>query len=94
MTPGVISLGRRMFDIDDDDLECEDMLEQTGDALHRLPQSYKFTSALVHVQFNVPSDDGRTNSDTISILFDIYRCFSQIMSQNSPLKPRDWKLKV
>ena len=94
MTPGVISLGRRMFDIDDDDLECEDMLEQTGDALNTLPQGHKPATAMVDVQFNVPSDDGKTNSDIISILFDIYRCFSQIMSQNSPLKPRDWKLKV
>ena len=83
-----------MFDIDDDDLECEDMLEQTGDALDTLPQGHKPATAMVDVQFNVPSDDDKTNSDVISILFDIYRCFSQIMSQSSPLQPRDWKLKV
>ena len=58
-----------MFDIDNDDLECEDMLEQTGDALDTLPQGLKPASAMVDVQFTVPSDDDKTNSDAISILF-------------------------
>ena len=86
------------------DVESDDKLELARDASHTLPQSYKSTSALVHVQFAAPSDDDRTNSDDISIplLFTDalvklclkVRCFSQIMSQSSPLQPRDWKLKV
>ena len=76
------------------DVESGAKLELARDASHALIQGHKSASDLLDVQSDHPSDQDETNSDIISILFDIYRCFSQIMSQSSPLKPRDWKLKV
>ena len=68
------------------DVESGAKLELARDASHALIQGHKSASDLLDVQSDHPSDQDETNSDIISILFDIYRCFSQIMSQSSPLK--------